>query len=92
MISPAEQAAVYRTQAQARTKIASKIDKAQSNSTLPLSMSDVEAEEDSNELLLLREDSTHSMGCEIRLKKKCSWAVKPFRYTRTYVHAHLCVF
>ena len=77
MLSPAEQAAIQRTQAQARTQIALITDVALSSSSLPPFMSLTEIEEDSEELN--GEDSTNSIISEIRLKKKCSWAVKPFR-------------
>ena len=94
MLSPAELAAIQRTQAQAqvqaRSQVALKTDAALSSSSLPPFMSETEAEENSEELL--GEDNSNSMSCEIRLKKKCSWAVKPFRYTRTYLPANLRVF
>ena len=101
MLSPAEVAQVQCTQ-QARTQIqthtALKTDAARSSSSLPpfafKTETETETEEDNEDLLLNGEgegEGEDSVGCEIRLKKKCSWAVKPFRYctVHTYVRTFM---
>lgn len=97
MLSPAEIAQVQHTQqarthTQTQTHTALKTDAARSSSFLPpfAFKTETETEED-NEDLLLNGEGEDSVSCEIRLKKKCSWAVKPFRYIRTYFHDNVCV-
>lgn len=98
MLSPAEVAQVQCTQqARTQTHIALKTDAARSSSSLPpfafKTETETETEEDNEDLLLNGDgdgdgegEGEDSVGCEIRLKKKCSWAVKPFRYSTVHTH------
>ena len=97
MLSQAEIAQVQHTQqarTQTHTHTALKTDAARSSSSLPPFAFKTETEtenDEDNEDLLLNGEAEDSVSCEIRLKKKCSWAVKPFRYIRTYFHDNVCV-